>query len=175
MEVSPTFLVCLGVYGKVEHSLGVGPPAPHGEAHQESLPPAGPGPFPLRSREERKGFQLRELGFAFLPLCLCACVTTTSLRRDMFIHHRVWEGKPLRCVRRYSRSECACLKAARRSLFFTTIQKNLQCDIMGRARTLEEKPFGVRSSQLHHLLTLQTSSNYLKFSELSFFHLSKWG
>lgn len=132
------------------------------------LPQRGPLPFAPR---QRKRFHLWEFGLASC-LCLCACLT--SFRRDILIPHRVREVKPLRRVLRSSRNEYAYFKSGEENFSPYSAQENLQCGIMERIWALEVSPFGLRSSQRCRLLTLQTLSDDLKFSELSFPYFSKW-
>lgn len=78
---------------------------------------AWPSPFPPRQRDR----EISPLGiWVCLPASVCVCLSDhPSFRRDILIHHRVREVKPLRCVLCSSRNEYAYLKVVRKSLVFT--------------------------------------------------------
>lgn len=134
--------------------------------------PSTAWPTPLCSKAEKEISPLR-IWACFLPLFVCLS-DHRSFRRDILIPHRVREVKPLRRVLRSSRNEYAYFKSGEENFSPYSAQENLQCGIMERIWALEVSPFGLRSSQRCRLLTLQTLSDDLTFSELSFPYFSKW-
>lgn len=131
-------------------------------AHQGAFHSAAQSPF----LEAEKEISPPRIWVCLLPLFVCLS-DRPSFRRDILTHPRFREVKPLRRALHSSRSEYAYLKVVRK------IESLLHPG--EPAMWYHGKNLGFGSKPIWcHLLTLQTLSNDLKFSELSFLHLSKW-